>query len=338
MPIIRTVEQDRTPAKGAAAMQKEQALQVDQGVQMVTGETGTVTRVMTDEWVIARFYDHKFQKSQSQHTRRAYQTDVERFRSQAPAALGAITPADLLEWSLSLKGSPALKARQVSTVRSLFRFAFSLKHISSNPAEILEVPQVPVTSENRFLTQAELQALLKEAQAPRRSIHLYPALVLLATTALRISELVTIQWCNFFEDMHGHIGLKVKGKGGKLRVVKVLPAVWTVLKEHRRRQDLGGELNAEDTTPLFLGAEGKHLTDRNLQKAMVAAAKAAGITKKVSPHWIRHTAITMALVNGARVEQAQAMAGHSDLRTTTRYAHTAQQLKETASDFIRLDI
>lgn len=293
-----------------------------------------------DEKLIALFYRQKFQRTRSEHTLRAYQSDITRFREHLPKPLATITVSDLLEWADTLTDrAPGTRARFISSVRSLFRFALRTGYIRFNPAEILDRPKVPITSDTRFLTRVELQALLKEAQVPRRSRHLYPALVLMATTAVRISELVNIRWGDFFQDVHGHIGLKVvKAKGSKPRTVKVLPDVWRLLQERRRQQGAGADLDAEDTSPLFPGPTGEPITARNMQKSLTAAAKAAGIKKKVSPHWIRHTSITLALVGGARVEQAQAMAGHSDLRTTTRYAHTAQQLQDTASDYIRLEI
>jgi site-specific recombinase XerD len=296
--------------------------------------------IFDDEKLLDLFYRQKYQRTQSEHTLRGYQGDISRFMAAIKKPLATVTVSDLLKWGDTLNDmAPATRARKISAVRSLFRFAHRIGYLRFNPAEILERPKVPITSETRFLTKAELQALIKEARAPRRSPHLYPALVLMGTTAVRISELVGIRWCDFFQDVHGNIGLRVvKAKGGKPRTVKILPSVWQVVQEHRRRYGQNDQLDSQDTTPLFPGQKGKPITARNLQKSLKAAVRAAGIRKSASPHWLRHTAITLALVGGARVEQAQAMAGHSDLRTTTRYAHTAQQLQETAADYIRLEI
>lgn len=295
---------------------------------------------MGEAKLLALFYRSKWQRSQSEHTLKAYQGDLARFFDHVGKPLADLTITDLLEWAQTLDDkSPATRARVISSVRSLFRFAQRTGFIRFNPAEILDRPKVPVTSGHKFLIRDELQALLREARNPRRSVHLYPALALLATTALRISELTGIRWQHLFRDMNGHIGLQVtEAKGGKPRVVKVLPHVWQILQACRRHQGLADDLDAQDAMPLFAGAGGRPIGVRNLQKSLAAAARAAGIRKRVSPHWLRHTAITMSLLGGARVEQAQVMAGHSDLRTTTRYAHTAQQLQETAADFIRLDV
>lgn len=294
---------------------------------------------ITEEQVLQLFFRQKYQRSQSLHTVRSYEGDLSRFRAYIQKPLNRITVSDLLRWVQTLEGSaPATRARAISSVRSLFRFAQRVGYLQLNPSEILDRPKVPITSGSRFLTQAELQDLIRLASAPRRSPHLFPAVLLMATTALRISELVNIRWGHFFEDLRGNIGLTVmKAKGGTPRVVKILPEVWTVLKQHRRRFGSHDELDSKDESPLFPGPSGNPICTRTMQQSVSAAAKAAGIKKRVSPHWLRHTSITLALVNGARVEQAQAMAGHSDLRTTTRYAHTAQQLQNTASDFIRLD-
>jgi site-specific recombinase XerD len=131
---------------------------------------------------------------------------------------------------------------------------------------------------------------------------------------LRVSELVALRWRDL--QPRGDSGqLAVFGKGGKTRYVLLPASVWADL------QALG---TGDDTTPdvpVFRSRKGSHLTARQTQRLVDAAAKRAALRAGVSPHWLRHAHATHALERGAPIHIVQATLGHASVATTGRYLH-----------------
>lgn len=268
-------------------------------------------------------------KSQgSRHTLKAYREDLVRFLAFiGDTPLHQLAVSDMLAFRESLAGkSPSVQARAISTVRSLFQWSVRHGFLRFNIAIVLDVPKVPVTSENRFLTDAEVQSLLRALK--ERSARDYLIGVLLLKTGARLEEVTAIRWQHFYQDRKGYIGLTLHGKGNKTRDVQITPDLWTLIRAHRGTD----ALDPQDATPLVA------LSMRQIERVISDTAKAAGIQKRISPHWLRHTAVTMALEGGAPVEQVQQMAGHSDLRTTTRYIHAGKHLSQSATQYIHIPV
>ena len=181
------------------------------------------------------------------------------------------------------------------------------------------------------MTPAEVQALL-DALRPKLRNYLVGALGL--KTGLRVAELGGIDWCHFYQDPTGRIGLTVVGKGDKVRTVKITPDVWAVIEAYRQASGKLVDLDAEDHTPLFLNRYGNRLSMVSLWQVIKDGARTAGIKKDISPHWLRHTHGTMAIIGGAKLSQVCSALGHSDIRTTQRYEHSAQVLADAAADYV----
>ena len=130
----------------------------------------------------------------------------------------------------------------------------------------------------------------------------------------------------------GRIGLTVVGKGDKVRTVKITPDVWAVIEAYRQASEKPVELDAEDPEPLFLNRYDNRLLTVSFWRVIKDGARAAGIKKNVSPHWLRHTHGT--IIGGATLNQVRSALGHSDIRTTQRYEHSAQALADTAADYV----
>lgn len=152
-------------------------------------------------------------------------------------------------------------------------------------------------------------------------------LELLFSTGLRVSELAKLR-----QDM---INLKkdeftIRGKGDKLRVVFTSDAARTAVKAYleRRRDDapwlfLRGDRAGKRSTDV------KPLSPRSIQRLVDHYARAAGITKHITPHTLRHSYATDLLINGADIRSVQAMLGHSSIQTTQIYTHvTNPRLRE----------
>ena len=146
----------------------------------------------------------------------------------------------------------------------------------------------------------------------------------LFSTGLRVSELV---------ELKRDIDLTakevvVRGKGEKVRVVFFSdPAIEAIHTYRSKRKDM--------SPALFAGEKSKgHLTTRTIERIIARRARQAGISKKVTPHILRHMFATTLLSNGADIRAVQEMLGHSNIQTTQVYTHiTNKQLKEIHKNF-----
>jgi integrase/recombinase XerD len=112
------------------------------------------------------------------------------------------------------------------------------------------------------------------------------------------------------------------GKGGKQRFVPLSPVLLETLREYWRWKKPKGYL-----FPSTDGRKGKErpISDKTVYHACVAAARRAGIKKRVTPHLIRHSFATHLLDNGTDIRKIQEILGHGDLATTARYLHISQK-------------
>jgi integrase/recombinase XerD len=143
---------------------------------------------------------------------------------------------------------------------------------------------------------------------PRNSV----ILLLLYASGVRVSELCNLRWRDCQQrDSGGQI--TVFGKGDKTRTVLLPSRVWQAM--------IGIRSGAGENDPTFRSRKGGGLHESQILRIVKQAAKRAGVTKAVSPHWFRHAHASHALDRGAPVHLVQATLGHSDLSTTGRYLH-----------------
>lgn len=144
-----------------------------------------------------------------------------------------------------------------------------------------------------------------------------------------------LRWGDIHQE-RGHWVLWVKGKGGRLRKVKLQVPVLRALEEYMAKS--GREKAPE--APLFVATQPNRgevpLSTNTIAQIVKKRAKQAGITKRITPHSLRHTAITLALDGGASVRQVQQLAGHADPKTTMRYDRNRENLDDHGSDYIKI--
>ena len=153
-------------------------------------------------------------------------------------------------------------------------------------------------------------------------------LELFFSTGLRLSEL-----CSLDRDLDlSKDEFSVRGKGEKVRVVFLSSSAKEAIREYlKARKDMD--------EPLFIqysrnGAKGNRLTPRSIERIVKYYAIAAGISKKVTPHIIRHSFATDLLSNGADIRSVQMMLGHANIATTQIYTHvTDKQLRDVHKKF-----
>jgi integrase/recombinase XerD len=281
----------------------------------------------------------------SKKTGETYERELRRFFSFLNnKSLDQVTLEDLNAFvdSLAAQGlSIRTQRRIVTIIRSFFKFLAKdgVNALKINVAAALELPKQENDSETgieRVLLKNEVEQLLSVARAD--SYKNYVLLLFLLTTGVRVSELCAANWGDLFLDNYGNIGLRVHGKGNKLRNVKILPYMWTHLCEYRNMKGLPVDLDPKDLSPLFTNKFGERMTPRNIQKLIKRLGKKAGIKKEITPHWLRHTHATLALMGGADVEQVRRQLGHASLNLIPLYVHNVEGLRNTAADKIDLDI
>jgi integrase/recombinase XerD len=247
------------------------------------------------------------------------------------AAVGpeVIDPASIAFYLGTLEGlAPATRAHHISAIKTFCKFGQRQAVLPPGPLDLLVRPHVAITSANRVLNHPELLRLVEAAC--RIGPRAHAAVLTLAETGLRVSELAEARWQDLYRDSQGRLGLWITyGKGGKARPVAIKPPVFAALaKAHGSDQ-----LAARDPRPLLANQRGKHFTQRGLGKIVRQAARRAGIDKPVSPHWLRHSHFTLAALNGAPVYTIQSSAGHAHIESNERYLHLAIGLQEQTPNY-----
>jgi len=225
---------------------------------------------------------------------------------------------------LSLK----TQAYHLIAIRAFLRY-LAKNDIKSLSPEKVELPKI-VETEVNFLEPEEIKELFKAVPDSGKLRHLRDRAILetLYSTGLRVSELVGLDR----DDINLNKGeFSVRGKGGKIRVVFLTDTAIKFLKVYlEKRKDLD--------RALFVSTKGRkdnlRLSARSIERIIAFYAKKAGITKKVTPHTLRHSLATGMLRRGADLRSVQALLGHSSITTTQRYTHiTDQHLKEIHKKF-----
>ncbi|OXS55320.1 hypothetical protein B1A99_23920 [Cohnella sp. CIP 111063] len=274
------------------------------------------------------------------NTIRNYERALRRFRSFIGATpLGEATWHDLERYKSSLlRGTSGNKPLNASTIasliaplRSFYRWGSdaNIALFSHNPASSIRLPKVRVTSGHHFLTQRELTELLTYLSA--KSVREWMMVLYMVILGLRVSELVQMRWGDVVTDpLESGAWLTVAdGKGGKTRQVKMPEALWKLHNDPSIRLKLhGGSAHVNRQSRVF------PITSRQVERIVNRASRECGISKPVTPHWLRHTNATMALLNGASLQQVQQTLGHVQINTTQRYLHTVELMKKAAPDFV----
>ncbi len=238
------------------------------------------------------------------------------------------TVAQLRDFAFHLKDlglAPTSIRRHISATRTYFKFLAGEGHVVRDPTERLASPKRWRTLPG-VLTVAEVERLLAAPRADDPLAWRDRALLEFAyATGARVSELTGVG----VRDVLFDEGLaRLLGKGSKQRLVPVgrraLGAVALYVREIRPRLEKG-----KGQGKLFLNARGAPLSRVGAWGIIKRCARAAGITKRVTPHTLRHTFATHLLEGGADLRAVQEMLGHADLATTQLYTHVDREYLRT---------
>ena len=264
----------------------------------------------------------------SANTVEAYLRDLRRLgefaTSRGVRDPGRMTRSVLRDFVYLLKDlglSPASIRRAVSAIRTYFGFLFGEGRVKEDPSDRLESPRrgrvLPDT-----LSVQEVEALLAAPNLEQPLAWRDRALLELAYGAgLRVSELCGLALTDLLlaENL-----VRIFGKGGKERLVpigrSVIGAASVYLHQMRPVLDKGKSKNR-----VLLNARGEPLSRVGAWGVVRRATQRAGITKRVTPHTLRHSFATHLLEGGADLRAVQEMLGHADLSTTQIYTHVDRE-------------
>ena len=210
-------------------------------------------------------------------------------------------------------------------VRGFFRFAHIDGLIPADPAVYARLPKVHHDeSRTQGLDRLELIRFLQVAQT--LTVHHGALAYLLGINALRASEAAAVRIQDYADTLRGHRVLHLVGKGNKPATMPITVPVLRVLEACRGQRTTG---------PLVLRpVSGKPIDRRDVYRMVTRIATTAGIPRHISPHSLRHAAITNALDAGVPLRDAQILARHADPRTTEHYDRARGNLDRHAVHFL----
>jgi integrase/recombinase XerD len=289
-----------------------------------------VTSAPLDDDVARQFYIERFddflalEKGASLQTSKAYKLDINRFVTYArvkgaasPTEVSARTLRDYIYHLKDLGLAPASIRRNVSAVRTYFKFLIGEGFVVRDPSERLETPKKWRTLPE-VLGVDEIEKLLAAPSLDEPLAFRDRAMLELAYGAgLRVSEWISLGTRDVM--LHDHL-VRVFGKGAKERLVPIgrraIGAIAIYLRELRPKLEKG-----KGKGVLFLNSRGQPMSRMGAWKILRKYVDQAKITKPVSPHTLRHSFATHLLEGGADLRAVQEMLGHVDISTTQIYTH-----------------
>jgi len=244
-------------------------------------------------------------------TAQIYRSDAGRMTRFIGKPLAMITLPDLQHFAdqLVTEGlAAATRHRILSSIKSLFSFAHRLGYVRFDVGRAMRLPALRSRLAERILDEAEVQRMLALEMHPRNRM----ILMLLYAAGLRVSEASELKWRDCRQRESGG-QVTVLGKGARVRSVLLPPSVWNGLIALR---GIAGE-----DMPVFRSREKGHLHRSQMMRIIRRAARRAGISKNVSPHWLRHAHVSHSLDHGCPPHVTAQTVGHATLNSTTRYAH-----------------
>lgn len=273
----------------------------------------------------------RYQRNLSDKTLEAYTRDTRQFlgfikhrlkHKVSVSDLGNLKLQDyraFLSKRRKLGASSRSLARSLSALRGFYRYLEKFEHSENQMIQLINNPKIP-HSLPKPLTIEKAKATINDLSAknPRKAADWVLArdaavLTLLYGSGLRISEALNLNQAN--APVQGKDTLLVKGKGGKERLVPILPITNEAIENYLILCPF--ELSSDD--PLFVGVKGGRLSPRIIQLLLERMREALKLPHTATPHALRHSFATHLLGNGADLREIQELLGHASLSTTQIY-------------------
>ncbi len=279
--------------------------------------------------LIDRFCDHLWlEDGLADLTLAAYRRDLKGFAAwlqrERTRVLDAALPGDIeayLAWRFARRTQPRSAARYTSSLKRFYRYLLRENLVTHDPTVNLDSPKLP-RSLPKSLSETEVETLLDIPDTDTDlGLRDRAMLEVLYATGLRVSELVGLKLAAVSLDAGV---LRVTGKGSKERLVplgeEAVNWIGRYLKE--ARPSLMQKCQCDE---LFVTARGSAMTRQAFWYLIKRRASAAGLTRPLSPHTLRHAFATHLLNHGADLRVVQMLLGHADISTTQIYTHVARE-------------
>jgi integrase/recombinase XerD len=283
----------------------------------------------------------------SPQTIKTYNTELRMFVSYLEGEIGKALE-ELTAEDISLYREHLLKAyaaataaKKLAALRRFLIFTYMAGATAVNPEALrffAKSPRVRQDPSYNVLTEDELSRMLRAARTT--NYRDYVLLAVMAGGGLREAEVVDIRLGDFQDVGNSQILLRIRGKGDKIRNVPISPELWQLVQRFVLLTGRSFNSHVDARKPLFLSRVGKDkpLTTRSVQNIVKKYVSAAGITKAISPHSIRHTVGTNMAINDAPLLVIQQFLGHADPKTTLRYIRRAEELATKAYQYNTLPL
>lgn len=275
---------------------------------------------------IERYLESRRRENVSEHTLRAYATDLGQFLNYLsppetePPKPGEIDLLTLREWLADLyrqRLTPVTLRRKLAALRSFFKFLLREDVIEKNVARLIGTPKAPVTLP-RVISAEQANNLLDGAGGQTGRPQLVRDLAILEVLygcGLRVSELAGLDDADID---FGDRWLRVRGKGRKERQVPLPSKAAAALERYVRERKTAPEERA-----VFLNRFGRRLTDRAVRDIVKFYATLVAGDSSIHPHSFRHAYATHLLSDGADLRAIQELLGHARLSTTQKYTRVS---------------
>jgi integrase/recombinase XerC len=213
-------------------------------------------------------------------------------------------------------------ARRLSALRTFLDWWVKRGAIGANPGKLVAAPKGrrPLV---KFLGVDDVFALMDGTPDPDRPLEVRNRAMweVLYGSGLRVGELHGLNAADI-DEAGGWV--RVRGKGNKERDVPLGRACLAALRQYApARAQLLDQGSDPSESALFLNARGGRLSARSVRRLLEREQALRGMTRRVSPHGLRHSFATHLLDGGADLRSIQEMLGHANLATTERYTHVS---------------
>ena len=265
----------------------------------------------------------RLERNYSSNTIESYEMDLDKLRSYAEQHHLDIVHTSFEQLQAFLFDtfktctSPATQARVLAGIHAWYRFLLYKNYIDQDPSELLEGPRKEKHLPT-ILSLDEINEMVSAIDLSSNEGHRNRAMIeMLYGSGLRVSELVNLKQSNIYLDEQYML---IEGKGSKQRLVPFSPIAGEWYR-YWLDERATWPLKPESKDIAFVNRYGRPLTRAMVFTIVKRLCAAAGISKTVSPHTLRHSFATHLLQNGADLRIIQQLLGHEDLATTEIYTH-----------------
>lgn len=267
-------------------------------------------------------------------TKATYWSNLKGFGAWLDKPVETVTIADVVDYKAHLEAkdlSAGTIANKLSSLRQFFGFLKDHGLIAHNPTAGVKSPKIDDRTSKGILTEAQAGKLLQSIDTGtiggKRDLAI---IALMLVNGLREIEITRAKVRDLGQVDEFEV-LAVTGKGGRIREAKLRADVKAVIDAY-----LAARAHPASGQALFVGHNGKakaRMTTRTIRAMVDRRLEAVGLKREgISGHSFRHTAVTLSILNGATLVQAQELAGHIDPKVTMRYFHNLDRLRDSAVD------